>query len=165
MGSGIKLECKKCGFELSASLGIGFLYPNVCEEILQKMKEGVFGEEFKEDATTIPNVAIHQETSLFVCDHCGDLVVDDVIDLCALIEGKKKRDGKFCSAMDYPADISYVMTVDIGDTYRIVRSVEHKCEKCNNPLRVVKQIKRSLGALKCPKCKEKLSVGDAYCWD
>jgi hypothetical protein len=45
MGQGYNFECKDCGFSTSASLGIGFLYPNVCDEILGKMKEGDLGED------------------------------------------------------------------------------------------------------------------------
>ena len=50
MGQGYNFKCKDCGFSTIASLGIGFLYPNVCDEIFGKMKEGEFGEEIKEAA-------------------------------------------------------------------------------------------------------------------
>lgn len=163
MGNGLKLECK-CGFELTASLGIGFLYPMVCEKTLQSIKDGAYGEELKDLANNTPNVAVHHEASLFLCDHCGDIVVEEEIDLCTPIK-KRKGNQKFCSVIDYPEDITYVMRCDIGDTYKVIHSVEHKCSKCGNPLRVIKQTPKVLNSLKCPKCKELLSIGQAYLWD
>ena len=164
MGNGIKLECKKCGFDITASLGIGFLYPIVCEKTLQRIKDGEFGDEFKDLANNTPNAAVHQEESLFVCDKCGDIVVDDVIDLCVPIKGVRCGQ-KFCSCIDYPDNITYVMRSDIGDTYKVVCSVEHKCSKCNDSIRVIKQTPKVLKSLKCPKCKELLSISQAYLWD
>lgn len=165
MGIGITLECKKCGFRLTALLGIGLSYPTICDKILKEMKEGVYGEKIKEAANTISHAAVHQEASLFVCDYCGNLTVDDVIDLCEPVDNAKKCRGRFRARIDYPDDISYVMSPCIGDTYRVVHSVEHKCAKCNNQLRVVQETKGSLDTLKCPRCREKLNAKESCYWD
>ena len=109
MGSGYELKCKKCGYESTARLGIGFSYPRVCSRILEAMKNGDFGKRFMEDAKNTPHAAVHQEWEIFVCDHCGKWRADETIDLCAPIGERPEREGRFSVAVDYPKDIEYVM--------------------------------------------------------
>ena len=166
MGKVIKLECKECGFSSNAFLGIGFLYPNVCEEILQNMKNGAFGETIKEAANTVPGAAVHQGKALFVCDNCGSWRTDDIIDLCSPIEKTQRRKGRFCVANECLDSVSYVMDSDIGDTYQIIHSVEQKCTCCQQNMRAVKESKMFKLKLKCPNCNEKLAINEACLdWD
>lgn len=164
MGKGLEFKCKKCGFSIGANFGIGFFYPRVCEEILENIRQGIFGDEMKNAANTIPNVAVHQKNALFVCDCCGALVVNDVVDLCAPTRQYKKRTVRFSSAFDFP-DARYVMNSDIGDTYRIIYSVKHKCDRCGNQMRVLKDEEMLDENLTCPECKEKLTISGVFCWD
>ena len=149
MGQGSILQCRKCGLYLEACLGVGAYDVIIRQEIRRDMRNGVYGEVIKEASRRLK--AIHQERALFACDHCGDLVVDNVIDLCEpTINCEHPR--------------HFVMDYQLGDTYRVVHSVEPKCAKCNNPLRIIKQ--RPLSNLKCPRCKVKLFVlEDVIDWD
>ena len=165
MGQGFKFECQECGYSSNAFFGIGFLYPNVCEEILQNMKNGVFGEKLKEDANTISHAAIHQRSSLFVCDNCGNWRVDDIIDLCAPIQKSKKNNQIFSVTNEAENLHSYVMDADIGETYRVVGSVEHKCDCCQQNMRAIKESKIVKLKLKCPNCSNHLIIHEAYGWD
>jgi len=117
MGAGIALKCKKCRYSLDASLGIGFLYPSTCEDLLQKMKEGFFGKEIMDAANSIPGVAVHQRRALFKCEECGSLRVDDIIDLCVPIKQNFKRQGRFSVAFEFPNANTYVMDDEIGSVY------------------------------------------------
>ena len=47
MGTGYTRKCPKCGFEFHSSTGVGFLFPKVYAETVQKAKEGELGEELK----------------------------------------------------------------------------------------------------------------------
>ena len=160
MGTGYKLECKKCGFIKSVSLGIGFCYPQECRQTLEKMKDGEFGEEFRRSANTLRGAAIHQERALFRCDSCGSLENKPAIDLCTVREGYTEDDHH----------LSYVMDFDIGREYEIARSVEHQCERCQAPLKEIKlqTIVRKIPLstrIPCPTCEKKLSITDWYEWD
>ena len=161
MGYGYELKCKKCGYKQPVRLGIGFRYPRVCSWILDAMKNGDFGKRFMEDAKSTPHAAIHQESDIFVCDNCGEWRVDDTIDLCVPIGEYKEREGRFSVAVDYPKDVSYVMTFDIGRGYKIIRSNPHRCGKCRHTLRPVKKGDK----LKCPECGELLKKGSEFNWD
>ena len=105
------------------------------------MKNGKFGEKFKEDANTIPNAAIHQQKALFVCDNCDSWRIDDIIDLCAPIQKSKKNNQIFSVTNEAENLHSYVMDADIGETYCVVGSVEHKCECCQQNMRSIKESK------------------------
>ena len=165
MGQGYKFSCNECGFSVSASLGIGFLYPNVCEKILDKMKEGAFGEEIKEAANTIPGVAVHQKSSVFICDKCRSWRVDDLIDLCVPIKEGNTKKRRFRIANESPNLVTYVMDCDIGDTFEILHSVELTCNCCNSKMRDVKESGFSLLKLKCPECQKKIDITESYFWD
>ena len=153
MGSGYVIKCKKCGFSSEVSTGIGFLYSDVCDEILERMKNGEFGEDFKASVHTIDNPAVHQSYDLFVCDNCDSWRTDETIDLCSPIERKPKEIR------------TYVMTAQIGYTYQIVRSVEHRCACCYTNMRQIEESKITTFKLKCPQCHGELTIDFLYCWD
>lgn len=165
MGQGYNFKCKDCGFSTSASLGIGFLYPNVCDEILGKMKAGDFGEEIKEAANTIPGVAVHNKSAVFICDKCRSWRVDDLIELCVPIKDVNTENRRFSVANEAANLVTYVMDCDVGDTFEVLHRVEHTCNCCNNKMRPVKESRISLLKLKCPKCQKKIDIGESYCWD
>ena len=58
MGYGYTYKCKKCGHEYSVSSGIGMLYPNICEEELEKIKAGKYGEEWPEGQDYVLRLAM-----------------------------------------------------------------------------------------------------------
>ena len=169
MGSGYVIKCKECGFSYDVSIGIGFLYSDVCDKILEDMKNGKFGEDFKESANTITNPAIHQSDELFVCDNCGFWRASEIIDLCSPIETKKKKKCLFWIKdilNDEPKEItSYVMTAQIGRTHQIVRSVEHKCDCCRTNMHPIEESNIRRFNLRCPKCHEQLLISFPYDWD
>lgn len=165
MGQGYKFECEECGFSTNASLGIGYLYPMVCDDILDRMKKGAFGEEIKEAANTTPGVAVHQSASVFICDKCRSWCIDDVIDLCVPIQEVNEENRRFSVANEATNEITYVMDCDIGETFEILHSVERTCSCCNRKMRPVKKSRMSLLKLKCPKCQKKIDIRGSYDWD
>ena len=161
MGYGYELICKKCGYTKVILLGIGFSYPMVCADTLEAMKKGEYGEGFMEDANKTEHAAVHQERVLLVCDKCGNWRLDETIDLCAPIGEYKAREERFCVAVDYPNDVPYVMSHDIGRSYKIIRSKKHLCGKCRHDLHPMKKKDR----LACPECGERLTIGAGIDWD
>ena len=161
MGSGYELKCEKCEFKHIVCEGIGFLYPSLCAEILDKMKKGAYGKGFMEDALRIDGVAVHHECMIFVCDHCGKWRADEVIDLCAPIGDPVKPTRKFCSAMPDPQEKLYVMGYEIKKEYSIVRSKRHMCGNCRHKLRQIKKNEK----LNCPHCGSQLIKCNEFFWD
>lgn len=161
MGKGYELKCNRCGFSREICDGIGFCYPMECETLLEKMKKGSFGKGFMEAAKRMPCAAVHQNRTIFLCDHCGAWRADASIDLCAPVGEREVRKGKFCTAFDYPDDIRYVMSYDIGCNYQIVRSKQHRCGKCHYKMRLIKEKEK----LKCPQCGTHLIKCNEFDWD
>ena len=161
MGYGYELKCKKCGYEHTVLLGIGFSYPRVCAKILDAMKNGEFGKRFMEESQNTPHAAVHREREIFVCEHCGEWKSDETIDLCAPNGEYQKRKGRLSVAVDYPEDVKYVMPFDIGREYTVIRSKQHRCSKCRHVMRPIKKNEK----LKCPECGETLKKGDSINWD
>ena len=40
MGQGYSLSCKKCGYKISANLGVGFAFPRVYEAVMKEAQDG-----------------------------------------------------------------------------------------------------------------------------
>lgn len=161
MGWGAEIKCPKCDFNTTVYFGIGMGYPSVCRRILESMKNGELGKGFKDDATSIPHPAVHQERALFVCEKCGELREDQIINLCTPIGEYKPNTARFSVAIEYPPEMPYVMTYKLGKEYRIVRSKRHQCGKCRGNMVPVEDFEK----VKCPHCGEILEVNDCINWD
>ena len=46
MGKGLSWICPNGGYEFSAVLGLGFRYPRVCHQLVQKARAGAYGAEW-----------------------------------------------------------------------------------------------------------------------
>ena len=57
------------------------------------------------------------------------------------------------------------MDMEIGDTHKIVHSVEQKCTCCEQNMRAVEKFKIDKLKLKCPQCNEQLIISGVYRWD
>ena len=44
MGQGYSLGCKRCGYKISANLGVGFAFPRVYEAVMKEAQGGKLGE-------------------------------------------------------------------------------------------------------------------------
>ena len=43
MGQGYSLGCKRCGYKISANLGVGFAFPRVYEAVMKEAQDGKLG--------------------------------------------------------------------------------------------------------------------------
>ena len=77
MGNGYALKCNNCGFEIDVMLGRGFLYPSVCQDLIEKAKNGEFGEEYRRIVVSNPHSVIDGNKELYACKKCGDLKVEE----------------------------------------------------------------------------------------
>ena len=163
MGQGYILQCGKCDYRINVSLGIGFLYPNLCEEILSKMKQGNYGEALQKAARKTPGASIHAENALFHCKKCGALKSDGIVQLCAPKKLRRLKRRVPFSVVNPVTSGAYVMRHEIGSDYTVVGEIPHPCENCGQPMQPVEEA--SINDLQCPKCKAKLAVVGTLCWD
>lgn len=83
MGSSIRFTCKNCDYQNELSLGIGMMYPDVCEEELIRVENGERGEEVKQFFENNDDAAVSCELVPMQCEDCGELDRDQAETLYA----------------------------------------------------------------------------------
>ena len=150
MGTGHAITCKKCGTEYSIMTGIGFMFPTVYKETVDKIRSGEFGEELKELFLNDNGLAVDCEEDLFVCK-CGHWKTEINLDVYEpLNEDIRKR---------YTNDLGnmFAMRYELKHDFKQVRHQKHICDKCGKEMKQIKypdSYVRRYG-LSCPECGEK----------
>ncbi|MCR5847256.1 MAG: hypothetical protein K6G75_03985 [Lachnospiraceae bacterium] len=170
MGWGYGFKCSKCKREYSYGVGVGFMFPEVYENLMKEVKKGKYGEEWKDLALKTKHVAIDAEEYLYCCSKCGNWKTEEGLSLYEPkdIEQLKKYEqqgkGRWAVGLDFK-DASYVTTEDLREYYKILKKYIHRCEKCGTRMHRA-NMEESLN-LKCPKCGGK-PLKDHVCpirWD
>ena len=76
-----ELHCRKCRYHLHFSHGVLMSFNETNKELLEKMKQGEFGDDFKKIANEHPNAKAYHSSELFRCPECGELEGGRVIEL------------------------------------------------------------------------------------
>ena len=152
MGSGYGFVCKKCGNRYSVNTGIGFMFPDEYKKLVDKIKKGRYGEEWKQLFKSTPKAVVDAESELYICNGCGNWDVSPV----ASIYAPDKPD-----SAEKP--VHYVMKSDLESDYHIVKRYYHKCGKCGK--RMHRGTEREMISLPCPKCGGKDTAADLIMWD
>lgn len=163
MGSGGTLSCKHCGYEKEVMLGFGMSYPYVCQDILDKMLQGEYGEKLQTYASSISHPGICTQLMLFQCESCHSLSDDSYLALCAPIGDNQEESIPFCVGMEPSPNPSYVMFSDIGKTHQVIARKKHICRRCNQNMKTISNPRHVTVA--CPKCASTLVWEDTLCWD
>ena len=148
MGSGFAMKCPKCGYKFYRGEGIGFFFPSLYEETVQKAKSGKLGPEIKAFFKEHKNGVINSEIRTFVCEECGDLSSNMPLTMY------------LPKQIDAP-EPDYVMESDLVDNYLEYAKYPHKCKKCGGKMRMIDHEED----LMCPKCRVPLECEDFILWD
>ena len=148
MGYGSEMKCPKCGFEFFSRTGVGFSFPTVYEETVQKAKSGKLGEEAQAFFKEHSDGSINAEYVTLCCDECGELFTGQDLTMYAPKYGYIMRN-------------SYVFEDDLERYYSEELKYPHKCEKCGGSAHVVD----SEETLLCPRCKVPMEAFGSICWD
>lgn len=151
MGTKYVFKCFKCKYQIDISLGVGFSFPMLYKEIVEKAKSGDFGETMKEFLHTFPEGRIDAENALYLCQACGNMEVLPELSLY-LPKGEAPKRFPFKGE-------SYVTHRDLERDYALFEAYQHKCSKCQ---RIDTLIPReeilSSKFIKCPQCKVALDL-------
>ena len=157
MGAGMKLECPECGYEESISLGYGMFFPVTYREKVEMIRDGWYGEEWKNLLESVPDAAVNMDMALYVCSACGHFQNEEVL---SVYQPKEQ------SSQDGPADqdqtIDCVLPEELPGRYKLVKAYVHRCKKCG------KRMKRYAEGdqLKCPECRMgSMMQTERYMWD
>ena len=80
MGNGRVFRCEKCNNGSILMVGVGAGFPDEYKEVIKDIKNGVYGENYKEKLLSRKDIAVDLETNLYVCDKCGDWNVNYCFD-------------------------------------------------------------------------------------
>ncbi len=162
MGSGYTKTCPKCGFGYHSSTGVGFMFPMVYVETVQKAKSGELGKELQEFFKEHKDGAINAEYVDLCCENCGHLTGN--MDLTMFVPNEKKpkkiKHGRWTVGMSFE-DVDYVDSSDLEEFYTEYAKYPHKCEKCGGRMKILANHAEML----CPECKVPLEITNFICWD
>ena len=162
MGSGFTKSCPKCGYEYHSSTGVGFMFPLVYAETVQKAKAGELGEELQQFSKEHKDGAINARYVDLCCEDCGHL--SGGMDLTMYIPNEKKPEKikhRRWSGGRSHEDVVYVDQYDLAEFYTEYAKYPHKCEKCAGKMTAMEDDAK----LVCPKCKIPLETTGHIMWD
>lgn len=174
MGSIYTCKCNKCGFSYEAWTGVGFLFPKVYEETVNKMKAGEYGPQGKDFFEAFPNGAITCDNVVIQCTRCHKL--SEVPELTMYIpnnryDPQKINENKvpWSTAFSFN-NKKYVSSGDLNKYYTEFEKYDHKCPECNGKAVIVpgftddcsKGIDRHVV---CPQCSNILDIHIWGKWD
>jgi len=169
MGKVYKLYCDNCGYELEATLGVGFLFPRVYKETLDEARDGKLGDRIQTFLREHPDGAIDCSLVLAQCIYCGQY--ETVHDLTMYLPKKKlptkDPNQRWSIAMPF-CGADYVAPWDLREYYKAFATYPHTCKHCGGDMKLIpeKTFERRRHSLKCPNCRSKLNEGlDVILWD
>ena len=163
MGNGLSFRCNKCGYEIVASYGIGYLFPITYKETVEAIKAGKYGQEWKELYEHTPGAAINAEMDFYTCSYCGSFANEPNLTMYAPNDPEISKTHNERFSISHPAEgCEYVMLYELRENYRRVKAFIHKCPGCGKRMHKYKQGE----LLKCPECKSGIMEFDGMvCWD
>ncbi len=148
MGKGYTWKCPQCEYSFSNCEGIGFLFPVVYEETIEKAKERKLGKTLKKFFEEHEDGTIDAERVTLCCDKCGNFSgAQDLTMYIPKYPVVKRR--------------NYLMKWEIDYSYEKYADFPHKCGKCRGKMHVVKQDEDLI----CPECGATLEKIAALLWD
>ncbi|MDM8298089.1 hypothetical protein QUW58_23115 [Enterocloster aldenensis] len=173
MGLELICNCKKCGYNFDAYVGVDMLYPKVYSETVAKMKEGQFGEQGKEFFEVFPNGAISCENIVVQCNDCGQLMVVPDLTLYIPREGynlvkQNKRipwSTGFCGK-----GYEYISFSELHNHYQLFEQYDHRCTNCGGHTSVVigftERMDESIDRhVRCSECGSMMKIDIVGSWD
>ena len=76
-----EIKCQKCGYTLRFGKGILMSFHQTNQRLIEEMKKGELGENFKRAACEHPDAAPYHSNELYRCSECGELYGRKAIEL------------------------------------------------------------------------------------
>ena len=166
MGDGARYKCSQCGEEYMVCTGRGFLFPMQFEEIQEAVRNGKYGQEWKNLVCSGKYVSVDAEEYVFVCDNCNHWVVEEELSVYEPNNPQllaKRRFGE--KTVEEWGGVPYATTEDFVEDYHLLKRRIHKCEKCGEEMHIATE--NEIDNLPCPCCGG--AKDDKYisyiCWD
>ena len=124
------------------------LFPQTCEETLEAVKQGKFGQELKEAAESEPYVGVCAEQRIYVCDCCGYWDVHTDATVYGLADKEAGPASKFgTQTIEERGRIPYVARWEDEIGFRVIKEFVPLCEKCGGAMHAVEVDEENTWAL------------------
>ena len=137
MGTGGTLHCDACGYNIQYTEGIGMRHALTCERILNEMKLGKYGEIFQKHSIELSHPSIHFEYALFHCKKCGNLLSDEILEICNVDEDSLKNPVAYAhlhtSVYKKPHICNLCLSEEM-EPLNLSDNIVVRCPRCNLPL-------------------------------
>jgi rubrerythrin len=151
MGTGLIMQCPNCEEEQLFDAGIGYFFPQVYKEIVQDIKNGVYGAEIRKVLEENDNAYVNAENLIYHCEACDFYDMHPCLDVYIL-----------------ESDREYAMPYDFEGREPIFK-YPHICPECGAPLKQVSIDEfaklAAHGKVKCPHCKTPMTSFQMVDWD
>lgn len=171
MGTMMKYGCLECGRSKQLHLGVGMMYPRVCDDMKQSIANGEYGSELKAAYESCELPAVRPEEMVYMCPSCGNWEVHrdaSVYEPSDVEAAKKEKFG--IKTVEEWGGIPYISGYEIeSGKYRLVSCYTPACPNCGDGMAIVAgddkdELKAS--ELKCPECGSlKKSISFSGYWD
>ena len=140
MGSIYRVKCTKCKKAENATFGFGFKYQDLCDETMQKMKDGEFGEKYAKIIKDNPDSIINCDSVVFVCKECNKWFTDIAMNI-------------------HKKDIYGYL--ELG---KMIKKFERTCKNCGSK-KLIMLAYFDDNIMKCNNCGGKLKETNHIMWD
>ncbi len=177
MGTGYTLQCRKCGYEISADLGVGFLFPRVYQQAMKAARAGKLGKKIQQFLREYPDGALDVENVFLQCPECGRLEKGQDLSMYVRNPDVPRREKGIWSVAAPFADADYVSSMELKEeqTYTLY-APGHICEKCGKPMKSItdnelmrsrfdKEKETDRTEVSCPECGDLLWIAEIDMWD
>lgn len=151
MGTGLIVKCNTCKFKESYHLGAGMMFPNVYKNLVEEVRSGRYGKEWREFFEENDGAAINAEKQLYQCPSCNRLKLDYDKSLYKSKSNTPPEDGYWCYWRN-PCN-----------EYKLFKRFIHYCPKCKIEMRRIEICKDT--NIPCPRCGNELTQNNNVSWD
>ncbi|MDE6833399.1 MAG: hypothetical protein K2J39_04020 [Ruminococcus sp.] len=149
MGRGYSYNCEKCNYEYDVCVGWGMLFDYTYNKIVHEIKNGVYGDDWKDIFSSQDDLVVNATKYLYTCS-CGNCSVEPSLSLYASKDSNK------------PAPI-YVMEYYLQCDYYCIGHYTHICKKCGSEMHKTDSTYKTI--LQCPKCEHINQPSGFVDWD
>lgn len=170
MGKIIGYKCQDCGYKFTAFLGVGFSFPAVYAETVEKMKSGKLGKDAQQFFKDHPDGSVNCENVLFQCDQCHKYFCDKDLSMYVPKGGvtMPPKTGRWSVAMPFEG-AEYITKEDLDKYFEPYKRFDHRCKECGGKLSfAADDISEHIQMeIECPIChgRMKLKLEDLGYWD
>ena len=137
MGLVYEFRCKKCKHQYNILLGYGKLYSYSYKQTVENIKNGIYGDKWKNIFLSRDNLVVDIKQCLYTCQ-CGNWSLERALNLYS-----PKNSAK-------PAP-PYVMEDDLKSDYYRIGHYKHICKKCSAEMHKTDNTSEIM--LSCPECE------------